>query len=549
MAIQIIKPLDKSITYNANTYVTKFIAGYNDNIIRWTSDTPPPSIPGRKTRVSIYLNDMRLLSVGNQFKFNCNGTDIIFTIATTPVNENELKPYSAYGSLTSYAYYLQGALGAHSVLSATFNIWSWYWPLHPPGPLTMRFESVNNANVTMTGSVISGTFSFNNGVMQVGATDFQSEMLGAIWFNNTYKFVDLTSINNIFEFNILEVVKTIFGKFDDTTTYQNSDVVKFDTNLFLKLDIKLIVTFTDPGTASDEELNLFSYITRAVRQHTDVFKTSMFHYEPNRIFNISTSDAKTLALIKGGEKATMYSQHLRIFKGFPFDISVIAEYTNDQIYLAANRPDGLTLNNITKIITTPLPDKTDKYVQRIILSDGQNLHDVFVPLTNYTKGKLNIISTTNFGTKDSQYTFELEIVDECGIYIKWLNAAGGWSYWLFNKQHRIVHSTKQLGTVNQNAGQLSFSADEINIGFDADKKLQVVAQYLQPWALEQILELSTSPCVYVYMKPKGTSAYNLIDSWLKLPNISNFKFTEDSTPKTYKISFEFQLPKIFTQTL
>lgn len=553
MAIQIIKSLDYTPVYNGDTYTSKFIAGYNTNIIRWTTDSALPTLVGRKTKIEIQVSNASTISVGNQFTIDCDGTIIAFDVVSSPSTTNQIYPRNHFAmnlaGMVAYETHIKAVMNAHPVISTKFIAAGWY---SNTSLMRWRFESLINTNIVLTATVITGTYSFSNSITQVGALDFQSEMRGEIWFNGIYKFVDLTadSDNNI-EFDIKEVVKTIFGKFDDTTTYQNSDIVKFDANLFLKLQIKLRIVFTDPGTATDEELDTVSYITRAVRQHTDLYKTSMFFYEPNRIFNLSTSDAKTLALIRNGVKSTAYSQHLRIFKGFPIDISVIAEYTNDQLFFALNRMDGITLNYLSKTITTPLPDKTDKYIQRVILADGQNLHDVFTPVANFKKGKLNIISTKDFGTKDSQYTFLLDLVDECGIYIKWLNGCGGWSYWLFNKQHRIVHSSKSLGTINNNAGQLSYASDELNLGFDADKKLQVVAQYLEPWALEQLLDISVSPCLYVYMKPKGSLAYTNGDTdvWLKIPSITDFKMTEQSEAKNHKVSFEFQLPKIYTQTL
>ena len=158
---------------------------------------------------------------------------------------------------------------------------------------------------------------------------------------------------------------------------------------------------------------------------------------------------------------------------------------------------------------------------------------------------------SNVGAVTNLYSFAFDIVDECGVYIKWLNSCGGWSYWLFNKNTRNLITTKAKGTINSNAGQLGYSADEKNIGFDSDEKLQVVTQGVEKWTLEQLLDIPTSPCVYLYLKPRGVWAYENgnSDVWLKLPSISNFKYSKKAESTLYNIGFEFQLPKIYTQTL
>ncbi len=547
MAIQIIKPLEYSINYNSVNYTSKFIAGYNSNIIKWTSDTAPPIITGQKSKVEISINDMTLISVGDQFTLNCNGTIVTFNVVLVPTNENEIRPYSFYGTVTTYAYYLKSVLDTHSVVSAIFTTYGWYWSISPPGLLRMRFESIVNDDAYLIATLISGSFVFTNTTIQEGAEDVQTEMYAEIWINN-FKFVNLKSVDNIFEFDIKEVVKSIFGKFDDNTYYNISNFIKVDDNLFKKLDIKLIIKFTDETEETNEEVDINTFVTRAVRQHSDIFKTSMFFYEPNRIFNAGSGVLRTLALIRTGKSKTNSSeerQYLKVFKGFPFDVSIIADPTNTNSILTLFDMSGNFLNYQINPVVTP----ADKYLQRVIISDGQSLHGVFTPLPLFKKGLMGINSGSDTTTKDSSYLFELELVNECGIYLKWINGCGGWSYWLFNSQHEITHTSKSIGTVLQNAGQLDYQSDEINIGVDAEKKLKLTAQNLENWYLEQLLDIGTSPCIYIYNKPKGTLCYNIADAWLKIVEVNNFKYVEDSFTRKHKVSFDLQLPKIFTQTL
>jgi len=407
-------------------------------------------------------------------------------------------------------------------------------------------------NITYLGTSYVSKFiaAYNSNVIRWKTSTVKTVSRGEIWFNGTLKFIDLIPINGELEFDCYEPIKTIFNYFDDTISYNVDDIVKYDDNLFKKINIKLRLIYADTTT---DETNITGYFTRAVRQHTDVYKTSMFLYEPLRIFNIDppTVPTSALSLMRTGEKENSFSQRLKIFKGYPLDISVIAEYSNDKMYFGVNQYDGITLSYLIKNITTSPTDKLDKYVERIIISDGQSMHDVFSSIPNFTKGQLNIISLKDFGTKDSQYTFTIDVVDECGVYLKWLNGSGGWSYWLFNKNTRNLINVKPKGVLNKNSGGLSFSADEINIGQDAEEKIQLVTNGLEYWYWLQLIDIATSPCVYMYMKPKGSLAYenDNVDVWLKLPTISNFKYTAKKETNLYSIGFELELPKIFTQTL
>jgi hypothetical protein len=388
---------------------------------------------------------------------------------------------------------------------------------------------------------------YNNNLFKWNTDTIKTIATGEIWFNGTLKFTKLVPGSAGPQFNVEEVIKSLFGNFNDTVAYILSDVVIFDANLCNVTTIKLKLIYTDTTT---DEIDVTGYYLKAVRQHHDQFASSMYYFESDFIFGSPVGGLETCrALMPTGINKTGFTQKLRIFKGYPQDLSVIAKTVNNNLQFTLFTPSGTYIGFENKTITAG--SRTNKYVQRIILSDGQNIVPIFNTFPQ-TKGKLQIASMFDDGTApNSIYNFLYELVDDCGVYIKWLNSCGGYSYWLFNKDTKTTFNAKSKGTISTNDGELSFASDENNIGTEATEKIQVTTQNLDSDYLKYVSDIATSPAVYLYMKPKDTLAYanGNIDVWLKLPQIVGFQYPKKSSANIYAVSFEFILPKIFTQTL
>ena len=294
---------------------------------------------------------------------------------------------------------------------------------------------------------------------------------GEIWFNGTVKFTKLQGIGGNFKFNVIEYIKSLFGYFDDTSVYQYSDVVVFESNLSKVVSVKLVVNYDDD---SSDEIDLTAYFIPAVRQHWDYLKTSMYLHESDYLLATPMSGSEFCrALMPTGVAKNLFSQRLRIYKGYPQDITIITKPLHDNLQFTLFPITGSALGYENRTITVADGDRTNKWAQRVILSDGV---DTLAILSTYpqTKGRMQIGSSADSGTgPTSIFTFTYEMIDECGTYVKWRNAAGGWSYWLFNKNTRSLIDAKSRGTVNINDGDLSFNSDEENLGVDATEKIVV----------------------------------------------------------------------------
>lgn len=240
-----------------------------------------------------------------------------------------------------------------------------------------------------------------------------------------------------------------------------------------------------------------------------------------------TDSFAVLSRLKAGSTREFELKH---WEGYPFDI---------QVY--KNTPGNVTITNKTAGpgYTFNLPNK----VNRIFVSDGDSnstLEDL-IPLVAGTVNELE------FDTSDLT-TIYLEVSDEnCGVYLKWKNEEGGWSYWLFEDGWQQIRAVEDLGYISNNYNSLDNAnfiksigkrgKDGIAIGTNA-----VPANYRR--LLESLIE---SPKIYLYL---GEQFGRTDDkTWMSVA------LTTKSNPiKAYRngmfdMRFELELPTRNTLTL
>lgn len=362
---------------------------------------------------------------------------------------------------------------------------------------------------------------------------------------NDYTFTNLVAqADGEFTFNIQEVVKTLFGKFNDHIDYNTSDVVVYDGNLLLKLSVTVKVKI--PGDA-DETEDITVYALRSVHQIADANGESMVSFDP-LVFTTSIYSSQILLKYSDAYIRTVTykkQQTLKMFKGYPLSISVIDSLLSDNITLELIKRDlsgsaGSTAHAI-------VPADSDEYIKRLILSDGEHL------LSPLDVGswvlKITTTEAVDVGSESRAIFFlDVEIVDDCGVYLKWLNSEGGWSYYLFNKFYKMPMTSKTKGSINTYTETLiGATGNQSNIGQTTAVGLRVNQRFLSRDEYEQVIEIASSPMVYLFNAPKGTLA--TADKWLEI-SLSDFKEDyRDNKKSGFDISFVFTLPNQYAQTL
>lgn len=531
MAVTITEQIQKIVLYNEEERTSYFASTYNKNTFVWNGEADT-DVQNSLT-MTILATAMGEAVNDDYFTIVFNGVNKVFTFKTTPDTSGYQLPLRGGMSKADHADAIALAMQnapefatAYTVTGTTFGGEARIIVTSTALSNTLEYLFAGYSHIKFAGIAYEGyTISIKN---------------AEIWFNGSLKFTNLIPDGVTAKFNVQQAIMSLFDKFKDDITYQASDIFKFDASLFRKVVVRCVMNYTDD---SSEYAEVDAYFVKSVQQHFNYYKTSMFEYEPQRLFG-GTAIVGSLFLIPGGEKKTYYSQKLKIFKGYPLDITLIDNPINNQYSVSINNNSGITQSTTGGSITAD----DNIFIKRFIISDGENLHNVFTSIPNFTNGQLNLIFDTEASTYSSRHTASIELVDECGVYLKWFNPQGGWSYWLFHKNSKITNESKSLGKIIRDDA-LSFETSEHVIGTESIGKIAVGATNLSKEYLEQLLTIANSPCVYLYTKPKGSLAYDDVPCWYKLSSIINFKYTKKPNAVINNISFEFFLPQLFTQTL
>lgn len=233
-------------------------------------------------------------------------------------------------------------------------------------------------------------------------------------------------------------------------------------------------------------------------------------------------------------KDTTNHYYLKYWEGYPFDISL---YT----------PGGsLLLKNSTTVTeqSFTVPDR----VSRIVLSDGRT-DETLETLLPMTRGynDIKIMSSAQPQSGDKFLTLE-KISYKCGLYLKWLNKYGGYSYWLFENTFSIDRSTKQLGELNRDYYNPEHAfARTVQIGKESQDSIKVIAELLTEEEKNIVEGIIDSPKIYMFTgRPFSQNGYrNWIEVTLKTTGL---RIKNAKQPLT-NFTFDLELPQRYTQTL
>jgi hypothetical protein len=133
----------------------------------------------------------------------------------------------------------------------------------------------------------------------------------------------------------------------------------------------------------------------------------------------------------------------------------------------------------------------------------------------------------------------------CGIYLKWFNANGGYSYWLFDKFYsdnqpqktidEIVGKYDNLKNVNSFS---TITGKEANATYKIQTRFNVLYK-------EYITSILTSPSVEMYVHQ---TPFNQIDvNKFIAVKLSDGSFTFNNKNSNFKLDLTITLPEILTQ--
>lgn len=98
------------------------------------------------------------------------------------------------------------------------------------------------------------------------------------------------------------------------------------------------------------------------------------------------------------------------------------------------------------------------------------------------------------------------VVDECGIFVTWLNEAGTWSYWLFSEKYTEEIRTKSLGAIQKSVKDDLNHSTMYPLGYTANKRWTLRSDVpVMEGELEELQSLYSSSIVFVYLESKSNS--------------------------------------------
>lgn len=223
--------------------------------------------------------------------------------------------------------------------------------------------------------------------------------------------------------------------------------------------------------------------------------------------------------------------NLTYFEGYPFTFEL----------QKISKGNEITVKNINNNITSQALSAETTNTQRIYIDKGITnwTTSKFLPLIDELN-RLEIFENDLFKSK----LFLKKETPKCGYYLKWLNRAGGYSYWLFDEFGTTQLKTKALKNIStnpfKNVGGLV--ATTMPTGFESEKSITVKSRFdVNEGKILESLYDSQSVQLYSAKEPFR------VGSWLDVTvkgtlNSSNKKAIND-------ITVTIELPQIITQKI
>lgn len=221
------------------------------------------------------------------------------------------------------------------------------------------------------------------------------------------------------------------------------------------------------------------------------------------------------------------------FEGYPFDFSIRGFEIGDTFYFK-NSNTGIISNSYTS---------TTSDVKRIFLSDGANNETItdVLPLSS------NVNQVELWVNGDIKANIRVKKVEsKCGVYLKWFNQNGAYSYWLFDKFYKESIKVKDLADFQGKWDNLqNITSTSESLGKTAVNTLQLSTSF-NTNETEYLIDLTKSPKTEMYLHQEPffkQNAFNFIGV-----KVGDDNFTIDNKMSNNKLKVTIELPAINTIT-
>lgn len=226
--------------------------------------------------------------------------------------------------------------------------------------------------------------------------------------------------------------------------------------------------------------------------------------------------------------------YAKYWEGYPFDFAIYCPLAS------------LYLRNTTTGFTQGLPMKGK--MNRIVLSDGRtniSLESLLPLAAGYNT--IRLMGDDAPSRKDRFLTLQ-KMPYQCGVYLKWLNKYGGYSYWLFENTYAVDRGTKALGELdNDNANLPQMRSRTTQLGRESQDTMKIVAELLDEDDRRMVEGILESPKIYLFTGQPY--ARNGLDQWLEVSLKTSSARIRNARERLTNFTFDLELPQRYTQTL
>lgn len=371
---------------------------------------------------------------------------------------------------------------------------------------------------------------YNNDIIRFYSDNAQSAVSCTI--TDVFNAINVTLYPNPqgqFYFNFKPHISALVNRdnFNDTqeTNIQGNQPASFVYNtyanhsIFTQRSVTFTITFDDDNTET---------ATYVLAWLAGVQQTGNNH-------NFSLNDLVVQAPFK---KDTTNSYSLKYWQGYPFDIPFFT--TGNEVRLTNN----------TNLLQTDFD--IAGYGDRLFVSDGRtdvSLEDVLPLAEGFNELTFSVRSSGGrAGSAQEKYIILEKIPYTCGVYLKWYNALGGYSYWLFENTYSLDRRTKHIGEIARDNNNLEDSfGRSVTLGKESQDTIRIIAELLNEDERAIIENLMDSPKVYLFT---GTPfSQNSYQNWIEVSlKTSSARLKNPRQPLT-NLTFDLELPQRYTQTL
>lgn len=328
--------------------------------------------------------------------------------------------------------------------------------------------------------------------------------------------------NGTFRYNFKELIISIIN------------VDNYTDDLNIDLSTSYVYDWTDKVSLTDEvitTINLSNDTTETdtreitwLSGYVDLYKWKQ-NYPQEDLINTQ------LRLLQRYNGDNYYNHYLKYWDGYPFDLTLWRNF------------DVTDIENITNSDTYSLTE--NNVITRLAFSDGST--DISI------EDELSLLDGINdlfFYGEFNDFNLRLDKVTQfCpnGIYIKWINSLGGYSYWLFAKGENTTKTDSRGALFNDRNNLEDTISPFVSLGKEANKTIKVREQRINSQYKILLEDLLDSAKVYLFTGVPFSK--NTFNDWLEV-DLKDGKFiTENPKEGLYTFDFEFNLPKSVTRSL